>query len=154
MYVGLHVGKSQIEIGLVSDRGDVSFPSTFPVEPDADSERVIIDIIYNIKTVSEEVPIELFNNHLTGIGITIDGVLDEENEQIVECVNRNLINIRLRERLQRNFDIDVFVRSSEDAKTLASKEIAAKTGRQAEIAAAGLLCKYIELKEPTIPYPG
>jgi hypothetical protein len=144
VFIGAHVGRSQIIIGMVSENGELTFPSVFTVSPEADSDAIILDIVYIIKTIAETVPVMLVNEELAGIGITIDGVFDRESGKIAECADHGLENIRLEERLQRNFTIDVIVSGAERAKSMAASEIANRTERDAGIIAAAMLCRNIE----------
>jgi hypothetical protein len=153
MFIGAHVEESRIIIGLISRNGDLSFPSVFAVNPDADSDAVILDLIYIIKTIAETVPVMLVNENLSGIGITVNGVFDEKNGMIIERADHGMENIRLEERLQRNFEIDVFVGGAARAKELAAVEIANRTDRDAKIVAAGMLCKYIREEKIEQPLP-
>ncbi|MDR1193834.1 MAG: hypothetical protein LBK98_06705 [Peptococcaceae bacterium] len=143
MYIGVAVRGNLVSIGFVADDGEVSFPSTFPIDPEIDSNSIILDLIFNIKTIAETVPLELFNQTLDGVGVSIIGSLDEKNERILECANGGLENIKLRERLERNFDIDVFVGSADMARQYAAGEIVGRSEQEAAIIAAGLLCKYL-----------
>jgi predicted NBD/HSP70 family sugar kinase len=149
VFIGVHVGRSQILVGLVSENGDLSFPSVFTVKPEADSESIALDVVYFAKTIGETVPVSLINEDMSAIGITVDGVVDAEHKQIIECADHGLENVHFEERIQRNFTIDVFVRGSLCAKSLASREIVDKTERNAEIIAAGMLCKYLAAEKNT-----
>lgn len=142
MYIGVDIAGPVISIGLVSEGGDLSFPSTFPVDPEMDGEAVIIDLIYSIKTIAETVPIELFNDNLEAIGVAIEGKIDEDSDIILECTNCGLERIDLKRRLQRSFEIPINVNTGDTAKELAKAEIEARPRQNPRIIAAGLICKY------------
>lgn len=97
MFVGIDVKDTRIGMGLVNDKGELSFESTFPVDSGQDPNKIMLDIIYVVKSISETVPLELFNERISGIGI---GVQDAFME-----------NASLQETIQRYFDIPVFVES-------------------------------------------
>lgn len=144
MYVGVDVRDTKIAIGLVSDKGAVSFQSSLPIDPQKNPETVILDIIYIIKSISETVPLELFNDRLSGIGIGIPDTLDKDNEDIIQCINPGLKSISQKEMIQRHFDIPIFVENHKAAEALAANEIAALKGNNAGIVAAAMLCKYLK----------
>lgn len=141
MFIGVAVRGSVIAVGFVHDNGNLTFPSSFPLNLEEDVNGIILDLVFIIKTITETVPFELFNDQLDGIGITIQGRLDDKNERIAECVNRGLEKINLRERLQRNFEIDVWVDSEDVAVRAAAEEIKDKDEQSAAIVAAGFLCR-------------
>jgi predicted NBD/HSP70 family sugar kinase len=114
MFVGIDVKDTRIGMGLVNDKGELSFESTFPVDSGQDPDKVMLDIIYVVKSISETVPLELFNDRISGIGIGIHDAFME--------------NSSLQETIQRYFDIPVFVES-----------VQGKVKNEG-IIAAGLLC--------------
>lgn len=144
MYVGVDVRDTKIAIGLVSDKGVVSFQNSLSVDPKGNLEAVILDIIYVIKTMSETIPLELFNDRLVGIGIGIQDTVDKDSENIVQCNDPGFKSISQREILQRHFDIPIFVENHKAAEVLASNEIGALNGNNAGIVAAAMLCKYLK----------
>lgn len=139
MYIGVAVRGAVLALGFVYNDGKLTFPSFFPLDPENDANDIILDLVFTIKTIAETVPFELFNDQLEGIGVTVLGQLDQKNEKIVECENRGLMKINLRERLQRNFEIDVWVDSADAAMQAAAKEIEGFDEQSAAIIAAGLL---------------
>ena len=141
MYIGAAIRGPVIAVGFVYENGDLAFPSFFPLDPGKEADGIILDLVFTIKTIAETVPFELFNDKLEGIGVTVIGGLDDKNEQIIECENPGLKKINLRERLQRNFEIDVRVESADTAARAVGKEIRGRDERSASIIAAGLLCR-------------
>jgi predicted NBD/HSP70 family sugar kinase len=146
MYIGVAIRSSSIALGFVEDTGKLGFHNSFPLLPEEGADSIILDLVFSIKTIAETVPLELFNVTLDAIGLTIIGTLDKEG-RIAGCVIKSLENIDLRETLQKNFNIDVFVASADDALQMAHKEVEGHGEQSAAIIAAGLLCKYQE----TIP---
>jgi glucokinase len=144
MYVGVDVQDTKIAIGLVSDKGAVSFQSSLPINPEKNSDAVMLDIIYIIKTISETVPLELFNDRLLGIGLGIQDNLDKESGNLVQCTNPGSRNISQKEIIERHFEIPVYVENHKAAETLAANEVKAHKGNDAGIIAAGMLCKYLK----------
>jgi len=114
MFVGIHVKNTRIGMGLVNEKGKSSFESTFPVDSDQDPDKIMLDIIYVVKSISETVPLELFNERITGIGIGVQDAFIE--------------NASLQETIQRYFDIPVFVENVQGA------------GGNEGIITSGLLC--------------
>ncbi len=141
MYIGVAIQGSIIGLGFVYDDGRLTFPSFFPLDPENDADEIILDLVFNIKTIAETVPLSLFNDQIEGIGVTIEGCLDDKNERIVECENRGVKKINLRERLQRNFEVDVRVDSADVAMRAVAREIESSAEQSAAIIAAGLLCR-------------
>lgn len=141
MYIGVAVQGSVIAVGFVYDNGELTFPSFFPVDPEKGVDAIVLDLVFTVKTIAETVPFELFNDNLEGVGVTVLGCLDDKNEVILECENRGLEKINLRERLQRNFEVDIWVGSAQVAAQNAAKEIEGRDGPSAAIIAAGLLCR-------------
>lgn len=120
MYIGIAVG-DEIKLGLVNDDGETSFESTFPIEASQNIEKLMLDLIYTVKSISETVPLELFNERITGIGISIRDIFEEKNDYIQKTI-------------QRYFDIPVIVNTLTNALE--------STGIDNQgIIAAGLLCK-------------
>lgn len=140
MYIGVAVRGPVIALGFVHEDGKLTFPSFFPLDMGNDANGIILDLVFTIKTIAETVPFELFNDQLEGIGVTVLGSLDDKNEKIVDCENQGLKKINLRERLQRNFEIDILVDSEDVARLAAAGEIEDADEQSAAIIAAGLLC--------------
>jgi predicted NBD/HSP70 family sugar kinase len=145
MYIGVAVRNSSIALGFVDYEGKLDLQSCFPLLPEEGADNVILDLVFSIKTISETVPMELFNVTLDAIGVTIIGTLDKGEGRIVDCVIKSLANIDLRETLQKNFHIDVFVASADEALQMAQREVEGRDEQSAAIIAAGLLCKYQEI---------
>lgn len=141
MYIGVALLGPVIAVGFVHEDGKLTFPSSFPLDLDMDANSIILDLVFTVKTIAETVPFELFNDKLDGIGVAVLGYFDDEGERIIECENRGLKNINLRERLQRNFEIDVWVNSVDVAMRAVTKEIEGHDRQSAAIISAGLLCK-------------
>lgn len=141
MYIGVAVRGPAIALGFVHEDGKLTFPSLFPLDMGNDANGIILDLVFTIKTIAETVPFELFNDQLEGIGVTVLGSLDDKNEKIVECENQGLKKINLRERLQRNFEIDILVDSEDVARLAAAGKIEDADEQSAAIIAAGLLCR-------------
>lgn len=144
MYVGVDVRDTKIAIGLVNDNGRVSFQSSLAIDPDKNSEGVILDIVYIIKSISEAVPLELFNDRLLGIGIGILDTLDKNSGNIIPCADSRLGSISQEEMIQRHFEIPIFVENHAAAKALASNELGDLKGPEAGIVTAAMLCKYMK----------
>ncbi|MDR0649099.1 MAG: hypothetical protein LBF92_07160 [Synergistaceae bacterium] len=144
MYIGVAVRDSSIALGFVDDEGNLNFSNSFPLLPEEGADTVVMDLLFSIKAISETIPMELFDIRLKAIGVTIIGSLDKERGRIVKCVIKSLENIDLRETLQKNFSIDVFLASADDALQMAKKEVEGRDERSSAIIAAGLICKYQE----------
>ena len=144
MYIGVDVKDTKISIGLVNDKGAVSFQSFLPVDPKNDPDSVIMEIIFIIKSLSESVPLELFNDRPTGIGIGIQDNLDKDSGIIVQCANPEFKSISQREMIERHFDLPVYIDNHTAAEALAVNEIGADKGNAAGIIAAAMLCKYLK----------
>lgn len=129
MFIGIDVRDTKIAMGLVNDKGELSFASTFPIDSEQDPDKIILDIIFVIKNISETIPLELFNDRLVGIGICIQETLGE--------------NLSLQETVQRHFQIPVLVESLTVATDSVENEIGTLKGNitNARIIAAALLCK-------------
>jgi len=121
MFVGIDVRDTKIGMGLVSDKGELSFQSTFPIDSEQDFDKVTLDIIFVVKSISETVPLELFNDNISGIGICTQHTLDKNSAMQVI--------------IQGYFDVPVFVENIAVDMVLADNEI-----NNAGIIAAGLLC--------------
>lgn len=137
MFIGIDVVDTKIAIGLVNNRGELSFESTFPIDFEQDSEKFVLDLIYVIKSISETIPLELFNDRLLGIGIGIRNTSDK-NSGISKLGNGPLQEI-----IQQYFNIPVFAESFEAAKDLAEPEMGTLKGEinKHGIIAAALFCK-------------
>ena len=129
MFIGIDVRETKIAMGLVNDKGELSFESTFPIDSQQGLDKLILDIIFVIKNISETIPLELFNDRLLGIGICIQEILGE--------------NSPLREIVQRHFHIPVFVESLTVATDSAENGIGTIKGNISSegIIAAAFLCK-------------
>jgi predicted NBD/HSP70 family sugar kinase len=142
MYLGVNVSSTHISLGFVGENGNVSHPSSFPVDPEMDGETILLDLIYSIKTMAETVPVNLFNNSLDAVGVTIQGEIDEYSGIVLECVNCGLERINLKLRLQKSFEIPINVNTDANAIKLAQAEITAHPRQNPSVIAAGLICKY------------
>lgn len=144
MYVGVDVRDTSITIGFVNDRGVVSFHNSLQVDPEKDTEAAILDIIYVIKTMSETVPLELFNDRLLGIGIGIPDTLNKDDNNILVRGNADLKRTTHREIIERYFDTPIYIENHSTAEKLAAAELSAAKGKNAGVVAAALLCKYMK----------
>jgi len=130
MYIGIDVRDTKMGIGIVDDKGVLSFDNIFPIDPELGVDKLMLDIIYIAKNISETVPLELFNDRITGIGICTKNTLEK--------------NISMQLIIQQYFDVPVFVESQEAAMVLVENEIGTLKGNiinNEGVIVAGLLCK-------------
>lgn len=144
MFIGVDVRDTNITIGFVNDRGLVSFQNTLQVDQEKDPETAILDIIYVIKTMSETVPLELFNDRILGIGIGIPDILNKDDNNILLHKKPSTGRTSQKELIQRHFDTPVYIENHSTAEKLAAAEISATNGKNAGVVAAALLCKYMK----------
>ena len=50
MYIGVAIQGSIIGLGFVYDDGRLTFPSFFPLDPENNADKIILDVVFNIKT--------------------------------------------------------------------------------------------------------
>lgn len=129
MFIGIDVRDTKIAMGLVNDGGELSFENMFSIDSEQDLDKLILDIIFIIKNISDTIPLELFNDRLLGIGICIQETLDK--------------NSSLQEIVQGHFQIPVFVERFTVAADSVEDEIGTLKGNisNARIIAAALLCE-------------
>lgn len=129
MFIGIDVRDAKIAVGLVNDKGELSFENMFPIDTGESLENLMLDLVFIIKNISETIPLELFNDRLLGIGICIQETLDENNI--------------MQEVVQEHFQIPVYVeRFTVDTDSVENKiETTKEYIINERIIAAALLCK-------------
>ncbi|MEL7622441.1 MAG: ROK family protein [Clostridiales bacterium] len=142
MYVGVDIKETEVAIGLVSEGGKVAFHSFLPVAPEKDPDTIVMEIIFIIKSLAETVPLELFNDRIQGIGIAIADDIDKSSGSIIGQVRLRLPNDSHREKLERHFNLPVYIDNRGAAAALAGNEIKDFQGIFSGIIAAALLCKF------------
>lgn len=142
MYVGVDIKETEVAVGLVNDQGKVAFHSSLSIEPGKDPDAIVMDIIFIIKSLAETVPLELFNDRLQGIGIAIPDAIDKNSGSIIGQARPRLQNDSHREKLERHFNLPVYIDNREAAAVLAVKEIQGSQGIFPGIIGAALLCKF------------
>ncbi len=146
MYVGVDIKETMVAIGLVSDQGKVAFHSSLSVDAQKNPDAIVMEIIFIIKSLSETVPLELFNDQLQGIGIGIADDIDKNSGNIIRHTGCQFPNDSQRDKIERHFNLPVYVDNHKEAATLAANEMQGPHGDFSGIIAAAMLCKY--LKQP------
>ena len=119
MYIGVDVGGTKIAVGLVNDAGDILNQKTCLTKAERPFEIVVIDIIKLIKqVVSEGPPVDIF-----GIGIGIPGIADKKTGNVYECVNLGWRHVPLKNILEEEFKIPVYIENDASAAGLAEYSI-------------------------------
>lgn len=120
--VGVDIGGTSIKAGLVSRKGEVSFPTRVPTEahdgPDAISANLVRAIEQVLATAHEN---EL---HPCGIGVATAGVVDARDSSIFAATDNlpGWAGFRLREFVEQRFDLPAWTLNDAHAAVVAEQQ--------------------------------
>ncbi|MEG1879766.1 MAG: ROK family protein, partial [Oscillospiraceae bacterium] len=113
MYIGIDLGGTNIAIGLVDDNGKILKKGSRPTI----ATRPYIDIVKDMAELSGEVAAAagFTMKDVDGIGIGCPGTIDNENGVVIYANNLNWNNAKIREELQKYYDLPVNIENDANA---------------------------------------
>ena len=102
MYIGIDLGGTNIDAGLVSEEGVITLRKSIPTRAERGSAEVIKDIIRLIKMLSE-------SNSVQSIGVGVPGTVIREKGIVNFACNINFHNVHLVHELNQQFDFPVYL---------------------------------------------
>ncbi len=124
MYVGVDVGGTKIAAGLVSFEGSLLKQKSILTKAERPFEIVVKDIIALIKEITSE----LADDELKGIGVGIPGIADKQTGRVFECVNLGWRLVPLRQVLEEEFKLPVYVENDASVAGLAEYTVGSLRG--------------------------
>ena len=103
MYIGIDIGASNIRVGLFEENSSIHLLKTKSFSVDNDFDKSLHNIVKAIKEL-------VGNKKLSGIGSTLNGIVDTKKGLIKDCANlRGWIEKPFAETLKKEFDTEVRV---------------------------------------------
>lgn len=123
MYIGVDLGGTNIAVGLVDENSVLKYHKSTPTRAERGSKEVIKDIIGLINETIRDYGI--CKEHIKAIGIGVPGIADPTSGEVIYCVNLGWINIPLKETLETELNVPVFVDNDATVAGLAEYKIGA-----------------------------
>lgn len=123
MYVGVDLGGTNIAVGLVDENSILKYHKSTPTRAERGSKEVIKDII---KLINEAIRDYGINKEtVKAIGIGVPGIAEPNSGEVIYCVNLGWNNVPLKQDLEKELNIPVFVDNDATVAGLAEYKIGA-----------------------------
>lgn len=123
MYVGVDLGGTNIAVGLVDENSILKYHKSTPTRAERGSKEVIKDII---KLINEAIRNYGINKEtVKAIGIGVPGIAKPNSGEVIYCVNLGWNNVPLKQDLEKELNIPVFVDNDATVAGLAEYKIGA-----------------------------
>lgn len=121
MYVGVDLGGTNIAVGLVDENSILKYHKSTPTRAERGSKEVIKDII---KLINETIRDYGINKEtVKAIGIGVPGIAEPNSGEVIYCVNLGWNNVPLKQDLEKELNIPVFVDNDATVAGLAEYKI-------------------------------
>jgi glucokinase len=106
-FVGVDLGGTKIRSGVFTRSLDLRATAKRSTKPQRGAEAVIDRIARCVREAVDEADLDL--SHVRGVGIGAPGVVEEQTGQVVFAPNLDWHDVPLKERLEQELDLPVFV---------------------------------------------
>jgi len=124
MYIGIDLGGTNISAGLVDEHGEILFPVRMPTKAERGLDAVVADMITIIKKVMSHQK-ENYLSDIKGVGIGVPGLVSADLSKIYYCTNLGWNNVHLKELIEKQVEIPVFLDNDANLAALAEHEAGA-----------------------------
>lgn len=118
MYIGVDLGGTGIKVGLVNEKGDITYKASCPTRANEDYTVIAKDMADLINKVLTDTNTKI--EDVKSIGIGSPGSIDDKNGVILYANNLNLHNAPFADELKKYFNVPVYI--SNDANCAALGE--------------------------------
>jgi glucokinase len=130
MYIGIDLGGTNIAVGIVDENGELKYEKSCPTMLEREPKEIIYDMRDLVLKVIEEFGI--CKSEIKAIGIGIPGLADKEGN-VIFCVNLGWNNVPLREVLEKELNIPVYMDNDATVAGLAEYECGVMKGTKSGI---------------------
>lgn len=106
-YIGIDIGGMSIACGITDEKFNIIYKDSTPTRAEKPGEEIVADIICLVKKVMDKVNAK--ETDIKSIGIGAPGMLDRENGVIVRSSNINFRNTKIRELINQQINVPVYV---------------------------------------------
>ncbi len=123
MYIGVDIGGTKIALGIVDENANILYRKLISTKKEKKPIQIIKEIAELI-TNSIEVYVK-DNKEVKAVGIGIPGFINKKTGNIIQCVNLDWYDIPLRDILEREINIPVFIDNDASLAALAEYQVGA-----------------------------
>lgn len=120
MYIGVDIGGTNLEAGLVDYDGKIINKKSCPTKSERNYTEIIDDIVKLIELITKEEGLTI--SSIEGIGIGIPGLYYKETGN-VECVNLGWYDVPLKKAFEEKLNITVFIDNDASVAALAEYSV-------------------------------
>lgn len=116
MRIGVDIGGTNLVAGLVDDKFKIICKESTPSLSDRPDTEIVGDIVMLCKRVMEKN--NLTEKDVESIGIGVPGCFDQEKGVVIYCANINLLNTPVREIIQMEINVPIYIGNDADCAAL------------------------------------
>ena len=131
MNIGIDLGGTNIVGGIVTESGEILFSESLPTKSQRKNELIINDIIKIIKNLKQKASIK--NLEIESIGIGVPGPVDALQGIVITGINLGWENIQLKEIVEKEIDIPVFIENDASVAGFAELKYGAMKGYESGV---------------------
>lgn len=124
MFIGIDLGGTNISAGLVNDLGVIIYPVKMPTKPERGLDQVVDDMVSIIKKIIKYQK-ENISGTIKGVGIGVPGLTSPDLAKIYYCTNLYWTDVPLKELIEKQIDIPVYLDNDANLAALAEHEAGA-----------------------------
>lgn len=107
MYIGIDLGGTNIDIGVVAEDGVLKYKNSIPTKRERTVDAIIKDIINLINVIIKENSFS--REQIRAIGVGIPGIAQAVTGKVIYCINLNWSDVPLKEIMEKSLGIPTFV---------------------------------------------
>ena len=120
MYIGIDLGGTNIAVGIVDEQGNIKHEKSCATRVNRGPKEIIEDMVFLISNILEESHMKL--KEIKAIGMGIPGLADKDGNVIL-CVNLGWKNVPLKDMLENELHIPIYIDNDATVAALAEYEI-------------------------------
>lgn len=124
MYIGIDLGGTNISAGLVDEQGKILFPLRMPTKVERGLDAIVSDMVTIIRKLIQHQK-EHYKGDVKGIGVGVPGPVSPDLATIYYCTNLGWNNVPLKELIEKEVEIPVFLDNDANLAALAEHEAGA-----------------------------
>ncbi|WP_202711113.1 ROK family glucokinase [Sporosalibacterium faouarense] len=121
MYIGVDLGGTSINIGVVDEKGKIKFTNSIATEKGEKPTDLVMDIIKLIDRTIKD--LGNCKENIKAIGIGVPGIVNQETGMVINCVNLGWQDIPLVDMVENELGIPTFVDNDATLAGLAEYEV-------------------------------
>ena len=129
--VGIDVGGTGIQVGVVDENLKILFQNSFPTDISLPFGVIVRQMTESVRSAVSSAGFTLAD--VTSVGVGIPGIADQATGDIVKCANMKWFHVPFRSEFQRLLDLPVFIDNDANVAALAESVAGVSRGTSSSV---------------------